>query len=70
MSWVLFLVSAAVIVVAGTKLARYADQIAEFSGLGRLWIGVVLVAGASLLFRIAKMFFQQPARISRSDTLL
>ena len=49
MSWVLFLVSAAVIVVAGTMLARYADQIAELSGLGRLWIGVVLVAGATSL---------------------
>lgn len=49
MSWVLFVVSAVVIVVAGTKLARYADQIAELSGLGRLWIGVVLVAGATSL---------------------
>ena len=47
MSWALFLVSAVVIVVAGTKLARYADQIAELNGLGRLWIGVVLVAGAT-----------------------
>lgn len=45
----LFLMSAVVIVVAGTKLARYADQIAELSGLGRLWIGVVLMAGATSL---------------------
>ena len=49
MAWMLFLLSAVVIVVAGTKLARYADQIAELSGLGRLWIGVVLVAGATSL---------------------
>jgi len=49
MSWALFLVSAAVIVGAGTMLARYADRIAELSGLGRLWIGVVLVAGATSL---------------------
>lgn len=46
MPWMLFLLSAVVIVLAGTKLARYADQIAELSGLGRVWIGVVLVAGA------------------------
>jgi cation:H+ antiporter len=49
MSWLLFAVSAAVIVYAGTKLSRYGDQIAELSGLGRLWIGVVLMAGATSL---------------------
>ena len=36
----LFIVSAGAIVFAGTKLSRYGDQIAELTGLGRLWIGV------------------------------
>ena len=49
MSWLLFLVNAVAIVLAGAKLSRYGDQIAELSGLGRLWIGVVLMAAATSL---------------------
>ena len=45
----LFVVSAGAIVFAGTKLSRYGDQIAELTGLGRLWIGVVLMAAATSL---------------------
>lgn len=48
-AWAVFLASAAVIVYAGTKLSRYGDEIAELSGLGRLWIGVVLMAAATSL---------------------
>jgi len=48
-AWAIFLVSAAVIVYAGTKLSRYGDQIADLTGLGGLWIGVVLMAGATSL---------------------
>lgn len=44
-----FLVCAAVIVVAGTFLTRYADAIAELTGLGRLLVGSVLLAGATSL---------------------
>jgi cation:H+ antiporter len=47
--WLLFGLSAAVIVVAGTKLSHYGDQIAELTKLGRLWIGVVLMAAATSL---------------------
>jgi cation:H+ antiporter len=47
--WAIFLLSAAVIVYAGTKLSRYGDQIADLTGLGGLWIGVVLMAGATSL---------------------
>lgn len=36
--WLVFVGSAVVIVLAGTKLSRYGDQIAEMTGLGRLWI--------------------------------
>lgn len=42
MIWLLFFASAAVIVVAGTKLSHYGDRIADLMGLGRLWIGVVV----------------------------
>jgi cation:H+ antiporter len=44
-----FLLGAAVIVYAGTRLTRYGDQIAELTGLGGLWIGVVLMASATSL---------------------
>ncbi len=47
--WLFFVVSAGAIVFAGTKLSRYGDQIAELTGLGRLWIGVVLMAAATSL---------------------
>jgi cation:H+ antiporter len=49
MPWVTFFLSAVVIVIAGTKLSQYGDHIAEHTGLGGLWIGVVLMAGATSL---------------------
>jgi cation:H+ antiporter len=48
-TWVLFAIAAAVIVVAGVQLARYGDVIGEKSGLGRSWIGVVLLAATTSL---------------------
>ena len=44
-----FIVCASVIVVAGTFLARAADEIAEITKFGRLLIGSVLLAGATSL---------------------
>lgn len=44
-----FAISALVIVIAGTFLSRYADEIAERTGLGRLLIGSLLLAGATSL---------------------
>ncbi len=49
MAWLVFFASAAVIVAAGARLSREGDEIAERSGLGRLWVGVVLVASATSL---------------------
>lgn len=40
---------AMLVIAAGTMLARYADAIAEATGLGRLLIGSVLLAGATSL---------------------
>ncbi len=44
MVWLKFLACLLVILFAGTKLARYGDVIAEKTGLGRIWIGMMLVA--------------------------
>ncbi len=48
-TWILFSLAATVIVVAGVQLARYGDVIGEKSGLGRSWIGVVLLAATTSL---------------------
>ena len=44
MVWLQFLACLIIILFAGTKLARYGDVIAEKTGLGRIWIGLVLLA--------------------------
>ncbi len=49
MTWGLFALSAVTIVIAGTKLSQYGDRIAELTELGRLWIGVLLMAAATSL---------------------
>ena len=45
----IFLASAAVVSVAGAVLTRSADGIAEATGLGRAWIGAILLATATSL---------------------
>jgi cation:H+ antiporter len=50
---VTFVVCAAVIVVAGVVLTRAADAIAELTGLGRLLVGSILLAGATSLPELA-----------------
>lgn len=44
-----FIICAGVILYCGKRVARYGDAIAEKTGLGGLWIGVVLVAVATSL---------------------
>jgi cation:H+ antiporter len=44
-----FLASGLVVIIAGTALARHADAIAEVTKIGRIWIGSVLLAGATSL---------------------
>ena len=53
MVWVQFAICLAVIVIAGSKLAQYGDLIAEKTGLGRAWIGVVLLATITSLPELA-----------------
>jgi cation:H+ antiporter len=47
--WLEFLICSALIVMSGYKLSRYGDIIAEKSGMGRTWIGVVLMASVTSL---------------------
>jgi cation:H+ antiporter len=49
MIWFQFLAIALVIVVAGARLARFGDVLGERTGLGRSWIGVVLLAATTSL---------------------
>lgn len=43
MVWVKFAACIIIILIAGTKTTRYADIIAEKTGLGRIWIGMLLL---------------------------
>jgi cation:H+ antiporter len=49
MVWVTFITSAALIVLAATQLAKYGDIIAIRTRLGGMFIGVLLLAGATSL---------------------
>lgn len=49
MIWLQFAATALVIVLAGVRLARYGDVLGEKTGLGRSWIGVVLLAATTSL---------------------
>lgn len=48
-SMIQFVVSAGVIVIAGILLTRFADRIAQDTNLGRLFVGTILLAGATSL---------------------
>lgn len=47
--WFELIVVSAVIVFSGIKLSKYGDVIAEKSGLGRAWIGLILMASVTSL---------------------
>lgn len=49
MTWIIFILSAAGIVLAATQLAKYGDIIAARTKLGGMFIGVLLLAGATSL---------------------
>ena len=53
---VLFATAAIVVWIAGTKIAKYADQIAERTGLGQAMMGLFLLAGVTSLPEIATSF--------------
>jgi cation:H+ antiporter len=47
--WLEFALCAAVIAIAGTKLSRYGDIIADKTGLGGAWIGFALMVTVTSL---------------------
>jgi cation:H+ antiporter len=47
--WAMYAACTAMIVFSGVKLSRYGDVLAGKSGLGRTWIGVVLMASVTSL---------------------
>lgn len=47
--WIEFIVCTSAIVYSGTRLSKYGDIIAEKTGLGRAWIGIVLMASVTSL---------------------
>jgi cation:H+ antiporter len=51
--WSQFAACVALIWVAGTRLSRYGDVIAEKTGLGRTWIGLILLATVTSLPELA-----------------
>jgi cation:H+ antiporter len=51
--WVEFIICAALIILAGTLVSKYGDIIAEKTGLGRAWIGAILIAGITSLPELA-----------------
>lgn len=49
MVWLLFIITAVLIVIAANQLAKYGDIIAVRTGLGGMFIGIILLAGATSL---------------------
>ncbi len=47
--WLQFIACTTIILISGTYLSKYGDIIAEKTGLGRTWIGVVLMASVTSL---------------------
>lgn len=53
MIWVEFILCALLIILTSSQLSKYGDVIAEKTGLGRAWIGAILIAGVTSLPELA-----------------
>jgi cation:H+ antiporter len=51
--WLQFLLIAGAITVAGSRLSRYGDVLAEKTGMGRTWLGLVVLAAVTSLPELA-----------------
>ncbi|MBI4745587.1 MAG: sodium:calcium antiporter [Deltaproteobacteria bacterium] len=71
--WLQFILCSTVIVLCGTNLSRYGDIIAEKSGLGRAWIGLVLMASVTslpeLITGISSVAFANVPNIALGDIM-
>jgi len=68
-----FVICSITIIFCGTKLSKYGDIIAEKSGLGRSWIGVVLMASVTslpeLINGISSVTYANTPNIATGDVL-
>jgi cation:H+ antiporter len=53
MVWVEFIICAGLLIWTATLLSRYGDVLADKTGLGRAWVGGILIAGATSLPELA-----------------
>lgn len=53
MIWIEFIICAVMIILASSLVSKYGDVIAEKTGLGRAWIGAILIAGVTSLPELA-----------------
>ncbi len=71
--WLGFIICTSLIVYSGTKLSKYGDIIAEKTGLGQVWIGVVLMASVTslpeLVTGISSVTFADVPNIAIGDVL-
>lgn len=51
--WIQFVICLVIIIIAGTRLSKYGDLIAEKTSLGQVWIGLVLLATVTSLPELA-----------------
>ncbi len=49
LAWATFFTGATLVIYAGSSLSRLGDALADRTGLGRVWIGTLLLAGATSL---------------------
>jgi cation:H+ antiporter len=71
--WLQFAACTVIILLAGTQLSKYGDVIAEKTGLGRTWIGVVLMASVTslpeLMTGLSSVTFFDLPNIAAGDVL-
>ncbi len=53
MLWIQVIICIALVIVVSSKLSQSADMVAEKSGLGRNWVGAILLAGSTSLPELA-----------------
>jgi len=53
MIWIEFIACAGLLIWSATILARYGDVLADKTGLGRAWVGAILIAGVTSLPELA-----------------
>ncbi len=68
-----FIVCAAIIFYAGKRLSYYGDALAELTGLGKAWIGLILMAAVTslpeLVVGISSTVLVQSADLAVGDIL-